>query len=98
MSATFKDIADGKTGDPLAALDAWFPPKPAAYSDWEYRDVQWMPGLRWNDFLKCMGDGNFTALAFSQRGREMRGQFLISPRGIANLLAAEDPATTQEGV
>lgn len=90
MTATFKDIAEGRTGDRLSHLDALMPPMPEGYQDWAYRDIQWMPRSRWVAFLDVVGRDNVRVLAFSQRGQEGRGQCWISPAGIAALAAAPD--------
>lgn len=76
----------------MAALDRMMPPMPEGYEDWEYRDTQsWLREDFWGQFLTLLGDGNYKVLAMSSRvmdgGRYNRGQFWISPRGMANLIA-----------
>lgn len=56
--------------------------------DWVYRDL---PGRlsfeMWNRLLGIMGHGNYMVLAMSQGPDWRRGQFLVSPDGMANLKA-----------
>ena len=83
------------TPEQQAILDAMpMPPMPEAYKDWTYRDMpSWLLVDFWDEFLAVMGEGNYKILIMSERKFPnddrlfRRGQFWISPRGMANLIA-----------
>lgn len=56
---------------------------------WVCRDVTWCTAELWALLVSILGDGNYMLLATSIRrpSKDQRGQFIISPAGLANLAA-----------
>lgn len=52
---------------------------------WEYRDWMPMPVARWRSMLQVIGTENLRLLTETSPGRFMRGQMIVSPKGIENL-------------
>lgn len=56
-----------------------------------YRDIPWCAVKYWNELINTIGDDNIKVIAMSQMARGpdkeicRRGQFMISPQGMANL-------------
>ncbi len=55
---------------------------------WVYRDFpSRLSHEMWDLFIKTLGEGNYRILAMTVGPDWKRGQFLISPDGMANLVA-----------
>ena len=52
---------------------------------WVYRDVPWCTLDAWALLIKIIGSDNYRLLAQSERNDAVRGQMLISPKGMDNL-------------
>lgn len=57
---------------------------------WTYRDIPWLDQRLWNGFLECFGEGEYKILAMSSRGKDCRGQILLSEQGRINLNERRD--------
>jgi hypothetical protein len=58
---------------------------------WVYKDIPWSTQEVFEGFMKVAGSDNIKLIALSSRGIEgktyVRGQAVISPEGMANMLA-----------
>ena len=60
--------------------------------DWEYRDVPWTDDEVFQRLVDGIGESNIKVLAMTRvkgKGR-VRGQILISPQGMVNLIALKE--------
>lgn len=65
----------------VAGIETQAPP------GWVYRDIPWMADKFWDELWALVGEGNFETIAVSRRPDAKRGQFFISPEGMANMRA-----------
>lgn len=77
---TLPDLPDYPTTEPI-------PGTTYLADGWVYRDIPKMAPEWWDKLFEIIGEGNYVGLAVSDYGKSKRGQFLISPTGIANIAA-----------
>lgn len=66
---------------------------------WVYRDLPARLSFEmWDLLLEIMGEGNYRILAMTIGPDFKRGQFMISPDGIANMVAYRAAASTNPAV
>lgn len=80
MGITMIEVSDGKGEcDPAKLIS----------EGWVYRELSWMPLAIFATMIKTIGEENYRQLAMSERQDtgDRRGQFLISPAGVDNIVA-----------
>lgn len=81
-------MAQGDMNDPSLPSGEPFEGETIMADGWVYRDLpNRLSHEMWDFLIETMGEGNYRILAKSVGPDWKRGQFLISPEGMKNLIA-----------